>query len=192
VAAIGNALRRSDIVASRFDYEKLNQSWTQKNCKWVTQQHKLERMRFHPHLYHAGSCGLGMRRWLHEAVGGFDETLPVLWDVDFCFQAQLIGARLEFIPEAVVHVRRREKLTNSFRQARIWAKYNVLMYRRYHTPNVKFRRPWRHYLFYWLQFLGDLKHARSKEDYAKLVWFFGWQIGLLQGAIRFWGPPLPI
>lgn len=192
LAAIGDALTVSDIVASRHDFEKLNRLWTQKNCKWVTQQHKLERTRFHPYLFHAGTCGLAAKRWLHEAVGGFDESLPVLSDVDYCFKTQLQGATLRFVPGAVVHVRRRERLGDSFKQARMWAKYNVLMYKRYHTPGVKFPRPWRHYLYYWLQFMGDLKHVRSKEDYAKLVWFFGWQLGLLQGSIRFCGPPLPI
>lgn len=70
-------------------------------------------------------------RVLHEAVGGFDESLPYLHDTDYCWRIQLAGTELHFVPEAVVHIRTRHTLPGIFRQARNWAEYNVLMYKRY-------------------------------------------------------------
>lgn len=138
VAAIGEALEQYEMVASRFDYEKLNGDWSQRNHKWLSQQKGLPKTRFHPHLLFAGCCGLGMRRELHEALGGFDESIPVLFDPDYCFRAQLRGAKIEFVPEALVHIRNRTKLSRAFSQARVWGRYNVLLYKRYRTPESSF------------------------------------------------------
>jgi GT2 family glycosyltransferase len=189
--AIGEALREHDFVASRFDMEKLNPVWVQTRM-WIAQQDGLLRTRFHPHLQHAGSCGLAVKRWLFEKVGGFDESLPVLWDTDFCFKVQLTGASLHFVPEALVYIRQRDKLSSAFNQARQWAAHNVLMYRRYRSPERTYPQPWKLYLTLWEQLLLKMLHIRKKEDWAKCVWALGWQIGLLQGSFIFREPPLPM
>ncbi len=191
IAAMGTSLEEHEFVASRFDYEKLNESWTQKRM-WVVQEAGLQKTRFHPYMVHAGSCGLGIRRRLHEAVGGFDVTMPVLWDGDYCFKVQRLGTKLHFEPKATVFVRYRNDLRSAFRQARQWATYNPLLYKRYRTPDVQFPEPWKFYLRGWRTFLYKLRSARRKEDFAKCVWVLGWQIGLLQGSVKFWAPPVPI
>lgn len=191
LAAMGEALRIHDFVAPRFDMQALNPSWVQSRM-WTAQRDSLLRTRFHPHLYHAGSCGLGVKRNIFEAVGGFDESLPVLWDSDFCFKVQLTGVNLHFAPEAVVNIRQRSTLKGAFNQAREWARYNVLMYRRYRSPEKAFPQPWKLYLILWEQLLLKLLHIRKKEDWAKCVWALGWQVGLLQGSFVFRGPPLPM
>jgi GT2 family glycosyltransferase len=191
LAAIGEALRIHDFVAPRFDMQVLNPSWVQSRM-WTAQGDGLLRTRFHPHLYHAGSCGLGVKRHLFEAVGGFDESLPVLWDSDFCFKVQLTGVSLYFAPQAVVYIRQRSTLKGAFNQARQWASYNVLMYRRYRSPERTYPRPWKLYLILWEQLLLKMLHIRKKEDWARCVWALGWQIGLLQGSFIFREPPLPM
>ncbi|HYE65983.1 MAG TPA: glycosyltransferase family A protein [Pyrinomonadaceae bacterium] len=192
VAAIGTALSEHDLVASRFDFEKLNQHWAQRNRKWVTQQDRLQKVRFSPGLFIAGGSGLGIRQSLHETVGGFNESLPVLEDVEYCIRAQLTGVKFHFVPAATVYVRHSEQLKNSFHQARQWASYNVLMYKRYRNPSVELPQPWKRYIYDWRCLLADVRHARQKEDWAKCVWVLGWQVGLLQGSIKFWAPPVPI
>ena len=189
--AIGTALREHDFVASRFDMKRLNPSWVQ-NRMWRAQEEGLLKTRFYPHLQHAGSCGLAIKRWLFEKVGGFDETLPVLWDVDLCFKSQLAGVPLHFVREALVHIRQRENLGGAFNQARQWAAHNVLMYRRYRSTENLYPQPWKLYLILWEQLLLKMLHVRKKEDWAKCVWALGWQIGLLQGSFVFHGPPLPM
>jgi GT2 family glycosyltransferase len=189
--ALGEALNEHEVVASRFDMEKLCSSWTQTRM-WVGQSNGLLRARFYPHFVHAGTCGLGIRRSLLDSLGGFDESIPVLADTDLCFRAQLAGAQISFVRDAVVYVRQRGKLRNSFSQSRRWAAYNVLMYKRYHVPDRMYPRPWSLYFSLWRQFILQLLKTRRKEDWAKTVWFLGWLIGLLQGSIAFDMPPLPI
>jgi GT2 family glycosyltransferase len=191
LAAIGEALREHDIVASKFDFETLNPSWTQTRM-WMAQQEGLLTARFYPNFVHAGSCGLGIKRSLFEAIHGFDETIPVLWDTDLCFKAQLAGAQFYFASDAVVFIRQRNKLLSAFHQSRQWAEYNVLIYRRYRVPEKTFPRPWKLYFTLWRGLLLQLLFIRRREDWAKCVWAIGWLIGLLQGSIVFRAPPLPI
>ena len=52
-----------------------------------------------PFLPHAGGSSLGVKRALHEAIGGFDEDLPALEDTDYCWRIQLAGTPLVLVPE---------------------------------------------------------------------------------------------
>ena len=52
-----------------------------------------------------GAGNLGIRRWLHEAIGGFDECLPRFADADYYWRLQLEGFELHYVPEAIVQVR---------------------------------------------------------------------------------------
>ncbi|HWO42625.1 MAG TPA: glycosyltransferase, partial [Candidatus Eisenbacteria bacterium] len=130
LAAMAQALRAADFVANRIDLEKLNPAAVARNLKHV-QGRGLQRVAYPPYLPHAGGSGLGIKRAIHFAVGGFDETLPYLEDTDYCFRVQLAGWPLEFVPEAVMHVRLAPHAKALFHQARMWAQYNVLMSKRY-------------------------------------------------------------
>jgi glycosyltransferase involved in cell wall biosynthesis len=189
--AIGNALSDHECVASRFDLAKLNQLWTQSRM-WSAKYQDVLETRFSPHLKFSGSCGFGIRRNLFEQLGGFDESLPVLWDCDLCFRVQLGGVELYFEPSAVVYVRLRDSLGTAFRQSRQWASYNVLMYKRYRDPIRAYPHPWKLYATLWGQLMSKTLRVRNREDFAKCVWAFGWQIGLLQGSLVFGGPPVPM
>lgn len=57
-----------------------------------------------------------VRRELFDAVGGFDEAMPVSQDVDWNIRAQASGARIETLPEVLL--RRRLHGANTTRQAR--------------------------------------------------------------------------
>ena len=57
-----------------------------------------------------------MHKRLFEEVDGFDETL-FLEDLDFCIRVQLHGARIELVPDAVLHYRYRDSYSGIFRQA---------------------------------------------------------------------------
>src|SRR5690606_18360027 len=106
------------------------------------QQKELNRLWYSPYLLHAGGCGLGIRRSLHEKVGGFDESLPRLMDTDYCIRVQLTGVTLQFVPDALVHVRRRNRGRELFWQARVWARYNTYLYSRYRRPGEAVPRAW--------------------------------------------------
>lgn len=193
VAAIGTALAERPFVASRFDIERLNRdSWVSRT-RTNPQAAGLQRISYPPHLLHAGGCGLGIRRELHERVGGFDEQLLRLMDTDYCFRVQLqCGVELAFVPEAVVYVRYRDTLRGMFRQTRERAAYNVYLAKRY-RPAGKPHKPLRSWYLFgrrWLRHALRLGRVRSREQFAEWLRMLGWHVGILQGSIQYKAPPL--
>ena len=186
VAAIGAALQHHELVASRFDGSRLNST----KKLGVPQQHGLDRLWYSPFLPHAGGCGLGVQRGLHERIGGFDESLPRLMDTDYCIRAQLAGASLHFVPDALVHVRMRETGRELFRQTRIWARYNTLLHARYKNPGEQVPGAWRLYWGEWIKLAWAVPKLRRRD--GRLWWMsrLGWQVGMLQGSIAYRLPPI--
>lgn len=188
LAAIGSALSEHDFVASRLDIEKLNPPWIAARLR-NPQAAGLQRVAYPPFLCHAGGSGLGIKRALHRRVGGFDVSLPRLQDTDYCFRVQLLGTVLHFAADAVVHVRYSSNSALLFRQARLWAQYNELMYKRYGggRPMV---HPWLTYLKVWHNLIRSAPRVLHKETRPAWMKALGTQIGLLQGAARFLVPPV--
>ena len=183
VAAIGAALARYDFVASRFDTEQLNVSWLQKSHT-NPQRDGLNQYKYPPYLPHAGGSGLGIKRSIHEAAGGFDEPMHLLEDTDYCWRIQLMGIPLHFASEAVINVRYPNTLGGIYRQARRYAEYNVLIYKKYQPLGMP-RLSWKASAAAWSQLLQRLLRVRCKEDVARWVWNAGWRIGRLQGSIKY-------
>src|SRR5262245_15868415 len=118
-------------------------------------------------------------------MGGFDECLLVSEDMDYCFRAQLAGVTLHFVPGAVVHVRNRETLSALFQQARLWAQYQVLLYKRYRQlTGMNLAHPWVTYLERWEALFWRLPQLRTKAGRAAWLRSLGWQIGKLEGSLR--------
>jgi glycosyltransferase involved in cell wall biosynthesis len=186
--AIGAALETHDFIASRFEFKKLNPVWVSANLKDV-QDTGLQRVAYPPYFWHAGGSGLAIKRRLHEQVGGFDESLPRLEDTDYCFRVQQLGSELYFAAEAVVHVRYSTKPVSLFRQARLWAEYNVLMYKRY-GGGACLGHPWAAYTQTWRDLICCVPRTFKKETRSAWMKTLGTQIGLLQGAVRFRVPPV--
>ena len=128
LAALGRALARHDFVASRYEFAKLNPPRVTQT-RPESQSAGLNSYTYPPFLPHAGGGGLGVKAALHRAVGGFDETMPVLEDTDYCWRVQLAGTPLVYVPEAVVHVRSRRDLAGMFRQNLVFGEGNVAIYK---------------------------------------------------------------
>ena len=188
LAAIAAALERHEFVASRFDIEKLNPSWVGGKLK-NPQGSGLQRVNYPPYLFHAGGSGLGIRREIHDRIGGFDESLPRLEDTDYCFRVQKLGVQLHFAADAIVHVRYSAKPGSLFQQARLWAEYNELMYKRY-GGGMKLTHPWEAYTQTWRDLIFCVPRMFKKETRPAWMKTLGTQIGLLQGMIRFRVPPV--
>lgn len=181
VAAIGDALLKHPLVASRFDLGMLNlrvlaDSWPQRQ---LASLQTYENPNFLPHV---GGCGLGVRRDLLEKVGAFDETLPLLHDTDLCWRLQLQGVRLRFVHGALVHIRLRSTLWNTFKQAFGYGEFNVLLYKRYRACGMppiawsKGIRCWFRLLLMFFRF-----HRRSSRyNWVRKV---GFRVGRLKGCL---------
>ena len=154
-----NALRVHDFVASRMEFEKLNIPSTAKQMRTHPQRKGLQKLWYPPFLPHAGSCGLAVKRSLHEAVGGYDESFFRVMDTDYCLRIQGLGTSLQFVSDALVHVRCREMAGASFRQVCLWGEYNTLIYKRHRPAGSMELWRWKNHFRSWVEILRDIKNA---------------------------------
>jgi glycosyltransferase involved in cell wall biosynthesis len=190
LSAMGRALENHELVACRWDIKSLNNPLTQK-YRGNNQLHGLQQINYPPYLPHAGGGSLGINRDLHFKIGGFDETLPHLEDTDYVWRAQLAGAKLTFVPDAVMRVRFREDLPGIYRQFRNYAEYNVFLSRKYRGYGEPIKCPWHKYFYRWLKlFKLARRPLKVKEARYSVARELGWQIGLLLGSIKYHVPPV--
>jgi glycosyltransferase involved in cell wall biosynthesis len=186
VAAMGRALAKYQFVACRLEGEKLNPPWLSA-ARGGPQRDGVQRFRFPPYLPHAGAGTLGIRRTVHEAVGGFDESMLFASDTDYCFRVQLTHTELHFVPDAVIHLRHRDSLTALYRQGRNWETYKVLLYKKYRkyqppdTPSLS----WKNGLYAWVNLLRHAPYIRGKASLVRWVWDFAVLVGWLKGSIKY-------
>lgn len=184
LAAVGEALQQHQFIASAFDYTQLNSQKEQAYLKG-NQATGLQQLWYPPYACHAGGCGLGVHKAVHNAIGGFDESLRRLQDTDYCLRIQQRGIELKFIPEALIYIRNGEKWPRIFYQGRSWARYNTWLYKRYRGPD-RIPKAWRRY---WLDWIRLAKRLIRQGPTHKLVFQLGWQVGLTQGAILYRSDP---
>jgi glycosyltransferase involved in cell wall biosynthesis len=181
--AMGRAVEQHDFVACRYDFRKLNTSWlaAARGSAKDGQQEALAGGYCHPTLPYAGAGGLGIKKNIHDAVGGFDMTLGAMAgqeDTDYCIRVQLAGTPLVFVSAAVMHVRFRETVPGVFQQAWSWAESGAHVQRRYAPEAIT---PSLGRMTYDLtRHLGwKLLRVRTSADLAQWIWLAGWCGGLL-------------
>jgi glycosyltransferase involved in cell wall biosynthesis len=188
VAAMGNALSRYDVVCGKFLFDKFNkpaqaEKWNQ---AWKDGFYK---GRFLPG---GGSGNFGIRRWVHEAVGGFDECLPHGYDADYFWRLQLEGFELHHVLEAVIQVRMGRvspSLSSLYRRGRIRTASNYWSYKRYRHFGMLPPPPLKESLVIWLSVLRRGARAWVRNKQTKVAWLqqfaqlTGELLGQLQGRI---------
>jgi glycosyltransferase involved in cell wall biosynthesis len=179
--AIARALGEHEVVASLAETGKLNEPWAR--AARDENPEGLPRLPFPPHLPFGSTYGLGVRREVHERVGGFDESLAALADVDYTIRLQLAGATIGFEPAAVVHYRQRDTLGGIHRQARMYARDFACLQKRYADGPVG--RSWTWPARGWLGLLRALPEVRDRAGRARLAWLAGWQLGRIEGSVRY-------
>lgn len=192
LAAMATALSRFDCVACRVDFTKLNEPALAQQHAYHEQHRGLQKAWYPPYLQHAGSGTLGVKRALHRQVGGFDEAFPVLEDTEYCFRIQEAGCRIEWVPDAVLHIRCRRHAAARFQQVRQWALYNMLLAKRYQRPAVGHVHSWGTYLKNWMRLIESLPNTRTDLTWNRWVWYLGWQVGVLHGSLKFRRHPLAL
>jgi GT2 family glycosyltransferase len=181
LTAMAGALGRFGLVASRYSAERLNPPAIRALHR-TPQAEELPRYDYPPFLSHAGGGGLGVRRALHEAVGGFDEALPALEDTDYCWRLQLAGVEMGFVPEALVEIRYKPGLGGNFRQALTYGEHNVAIYRRYRGRGMPRLGPLPG-LARWAKLLVTAPRLLGARRGA-WIWQLGWRLGRLRGCLR--------
>ena len=187
--AMAEKLKTHPFVACRQDFYKLNAA-SVRVAREQTQVTALQRFNFLP-FPHAGSGTLGIERALHESVDGFDETIPVCEDIDYCMKVQATGVRLELVADAVLHCRLRYHSRDITKQAAHYAEYEVYIFKKYRNTSMREWWRWRQYCQRWRWLLSRLPQLiRTPEGRTMLAWHFGRQVGLLKGSLRFRASPV--
>ena len=176
VEAMFDALSYHRFVASRFDHQKLN------GMDDGVQTSHLQDIspRF---LQHAGGCGMGIHASIHQAVGGFDEEITWLEDMEYSFRVQVSGCSLFFVPQAVIYIRHRATAALGFQQAQRWAELFPLICKRYRSSGLKRSSALKMVKVY----LGTIKRVIQcclKGELKPCLWELGWRWGYLIGCIR--------
>lgn len=89
-------------------------------------------------------CTVGISRHLWNTIGDPDADLPIHWDTDYSWRAQLAGFKLTFVPEAVMHYRQRTTFKSRYKQghnygvsaAKLTAKYGIDSHFRFLAYNL--------------------------------------------------------
>ena len=188
LAAMGEALAKHDFVAGRLEYKKLNEPWVVK-CH----QSENDQGLFHTsYLPFAGTCNLGIKRSLHDAIGGFDETLLRHQDVDYCWRLQQAGTKLNYVPEALVHYRLRNTVAGMYQRAWITGESEARLYKKHRPLGMPQLLSWKTFVkasvILSLELL--LLQVRSKESLARWLMHFAWRAGGLRGCIKYRYLPL--
>ena len=188
VASMGEALEVHDIVCGRFKFDKFNDSHT---AEYSAEAWKdgLYTGRFLPG---GGSGNFGVRRVLHDAIGGFDECLPHAYDADYFWRIQLEGYPLHYLAEAAIQIRVgrvNPTFRSTFRRSKIRFASNYWCYKRYRAYGMLPPPTLRGSLS---QFARTVKHgarmnwqekARRDSWLAQLAQQTGEVIGQVQGRL---------
>ena len=183
LAAMVEALKRHPFVACRMDFEKLNPVG-ESRARNSIQQQGLQDYTYPNFLPHAAGGTLGVRRAVHEAVGGFDTSLLRLQDTDYCWRIQLAGYDMAFVADAVIHYRLRETLGDTWRQAFKYGEYNVKLYQLYKSKGMGKLTVWQG-LRGWYYVVKRLPRLARVDERAKVVWSTAWRLGRLYGSVRY-------
>ncbi|WP_345694228.1 glycosyltransferase [Fodinibius salicampi] len=183
VPAIAEGIRLHSFVASKRD-QFVNDNKVGNKINTKNPSKGLIQYNYVDYLPFSGGCGLGIRRKIHEKIGGFDEELIYCEDTDYCWRVQLQGIPLIFWPKALVHVRTRESTMDLFRQGLNWGEYNALLYKKfkpYGIPNVSYLRG----IKLWVKLLRRIFFLWKKWQRDTFIKGLGYRIGMLKGSIRF-------
>lgn len=170
-----------ELVAGPIDYIRLNKAET-RAWRGADRASVATMLEFLPMAHGAN---LGFTRDLYDRLGGFDDDFEFGGpDVEFCWRAQLSGARLHEIPDAVVHYRLRPSLRTLFKQSRAYGAAEAHLYKKFRPHGLRRRR------------LSALAHdvwwiatrapfARSPERRGAWIRRSGRQIGRFEGARKY-------
>lgn len=191
VQAMGEALMEHEAVVGRMDTQKLNPDWLHAARGPHHQQHGLQTSFFPPYFTYGGSGNFGIRRQIHNAIGGFDETIRYLFDTEYCWRLHQAGVRLQYIGGATVQIRLRATIRGIYVQSRNWSEWETLVAKKARTTQQRELWRWRAYMGMWLTVLKRFPSLlATRETRVLLVWRIGRMVGRFRGALLFRCAPL--
>ena len=180
--AMANALETSEFVAANIDHELLNEPHPFRARP--TRPGLLQSLP--PFLPYTLGGAIGVRRATHDSIGGFDERFrDSCEDRDYCYRLELAGVPLTFVPDAVLHYRHRTAVLDMFHQSSSYARGHVQIYRQYRDLGLG-RPSILRSLAHWATLPFRLVPAlRSKRRLTSWMVRLGWQVGRVEGCLRY-------
>lgn len=183
VAAMGEALTQHDLVGGRDEHQKLNPDWLVKvyGCE-VGNGIYFD----HPYLPLLSGNNLGVKRSQHQAIGGFDENMLMLEDVDYCWRLQELGIKPYEATNALVHFRLRHNITDICQRAWKMGVAEGLLYQKHHSQGMPQLISWKSIikttgLFLIRLFTGKI---HDKISLTQNLMDLAWRGGQLRGLIK--------
>lgn len=184
VAAMGEALAEYDFVTGRSLYDKLNEPWVIANHGSSDGFCIIE----NPYLPFAISCNIGVKRAVHQAVGGFDETFAMIEDIDYSWCIQEQGIKIQQVSEAIVHYRLRKNFKMVCQRAWGVGVYEALLYKKHKNYGIpKMLMSWKSFIKAPLEFMLEVISfkVRDQDAIAKWMLTLAWRAGQLIGCVKF-------
>lgn len=174
LAAAAKALEEVDVVGGVFDFWSLN--------GWALAPPIPAAMSQFGFLPAGLSANLAIRREAFEAVGGFDEQLPVGEDIDLCWRLQLAGFQFAIESDAVVSKREPTAFRSIFRHAYAYGGCGPVLYHRYRVSGA--RRDLAGAAKSWMWLLAHLPILlRSGPERGRWARAAGMRVGRLVGSV---------
>ena len=184
VAAMGEALAKYDFVTGRSLHDKLNEPWVVTNYGSPDGFCIVE----NPYLPFAISCNIGVKRSVHQSVGGFDENFVMIEDIDYSWCIQEKGIQIQQLPEAIVHYRLRKNLKMVCQRSWGVGIYEALLYKKHKNYGIpKILMSWKSFIKTPLEFVLEVASFKVRDIDAIAKWMctLAWRAGQLLGCLKF-------
>lgn len=178
--AMGNAFEHSGMAAGRLEHRVLNPT----NLRGVGEVGTNGLMEGFGFLPYAPGGAMGIRRNLFEQIGGFAANMDFCEDVDISWRAQLVGASITFVPDAVIAIRQRGSPKMMYRQHRNFGEARALLYRDFARHGMP-RRTGSEVLTDWLSLAKSVPFLRHPDVRIRWIRRLGRNVGYLRGSVRY-------
>ena len=183
VSAMGEALRHYHLVAGRLCFDKFNPKKIaeQRSKPWAK---GLPRQIFKPFAF---GCNLGVSRYAHELVEGFDENLKRVEDLDYSWRIQLKGLSLYYEPDAVVQYRianRQFHFSKQYRFHQAAGESHYLLYKRYGPLAMLPRLSKNEIIRRWLVLAKRMPFIWRRKNHKRILIDLSTESGYLSGCIK--------
>ena len=183
LAGMAEAFLKHDFIACRWEVERLNDESLVRS-RGEGQTEGLMHFTVAEYLPFASGGTIGIKKSIHEMIGGFDESFKYLQDVDYCWRVQLEGIDLHLVPDVVMHMRYRDDMWETLVQSINWATYNIKLYKKYSDKGMpKYTRKQSLVTLY--RFVKKFPQLFSSIYRERYIWKFGMIIGSIKGSIKY-------
>ena len=174
VRACIDALEGADVVAGVYDFASLNGLDAAEAAPAATRQ-----LGFLP----AGlTANLAVRREAYEAVSGFDESMLLGDDIDFCWRVQLQGFTFAIARTALVSKRERSTGREVFRQTTAYGRCGPVLFRRHRACGA--RRDLRGAFKSWVWLVVAIPRLLQPGQRQRWIRTAGMRSGRLVGSVQ--------